>query len=215
MLALLFSFVIACSNAPEGQKVEAEEAKNAPNVQGQAMTYQVNTDQSMVNWTGSKPTGQHTGTLKLSSGVIGVKDGNIVSGDFVFDMNSIKNTDLPAEKQGDLEGHLKTGDFFEVEKFPTGSFQITNVKAAAGEAGATHEITGNLTLKGITKSVTLPANVKMNDTMVSAATPAFTIDRTEWDINFKSTAIGTLKDQAINDEIGLVLQIVANAQPVQ
>ena len=213
-LAVLLSFAVACSNAPEGQKVAAEAAQEATAATAET-TYLLNTEQSLINWTGSKPTGQHTGILKMSKGEIGVANGNIVSGDFVFDMMSIKNTDLPAEKQGDLEGHLMAGDFFEVEKFPTGSFQITSVKVNPAGEGATHEITGNLTLKGITKSVTLPANVKMNESMLSAATPAFTINRTEWGINFKSTAIGTLKDQAINDEIGLVMNIIAGVKAVQ
>lgn len=213
MLAFIFSFAIACSNAPEGEKVEAKEAKEAAPAPAKAKMFQVDTNKSVVNWTGAKPTGTHVGTLKLSGGTIGTKDGNIVSGDFVFDMTSIKNTDLPAEKQGDLEGHLMAGDFFEVEKFPAGSFKITEVKVGSGTEGATHSITGNLTLKGITKSVTLPANVKMNDTMLSAVTPAFTIDRTEWEIVYKSAGIGTIKDNIINDEIGLVLSIQASTKP--
>lgn len=215
MLALVLSFAIACSNAPEGEKVAAKEAKEAPAAPASAQVFQVNTDQSVVKWVGSKPTGTHEGTLKLSSGVINVQGGNIVGGDFAFDMTSIKNTDLPAEKQGDLEGHLMAGDFFEVEKFPAGSFKITEVKAGSDVADATHSITGNLTLKGITKSVTLPASIRMGDNGLKAVTPAFTIDRTEWDIVYASAGIGTIKDNIINDEIGLTLEIMASAKPVQ
>lgn len=215
MLALIFSFAIACSNAPEGEKVEAKEAKAAPAAPATAKMYQVDTDNSIVKWVGSKTTGTHEGTLDISSGIINVKDGNIVGGDFAFDMTSIKNTDLPAEKQGDLEGHLMAGDFFEVEKFPAGSFKITEVKTGSDVDGATHSITGNLTLKGITKSVTLPAAVKMNDDKMKAMTPSFTIDRTEWNIVYASAGIGTIKDKVINDEIGLTLEIAASAKPMQ
>jgi polyisoprenoid-binding protein YceI len=215
MLAFIFSFAIACSNAPEGEKVAAKEAKEAPAAPASAQMYQVDTDKSVVKWVGSKPTGTHEGTLKLSKGVINVEGENVIGGDFAFDMTSIKNTDLPAEKQGDLEGHLMAGDFFEVEKFPGGNFKITDVKAGSDIEGATHSITGNLKLKGITKSVTLPATVKMSGNELKAVTPPFTIDRTEWDIVYASAGIGTIKDKIINDEIGLTLEIVASTKPVQ
>ncbi|MFT4760044.1 MAG: polyisoprenoid-binding protein YceI [Paraglaciecola sp.] len=215
MLAFLFSFAIACSNAPEGEKVEAETAKEAPAAPVSAQMYEVDIDRSVVRWVGSKPTGTHEGTLNISSGMLSMQGENIVGGDFAFDMTSIKNTDLPAEKQADLEGHLMAGDFFEVEKFPAGSFKITAVKAGSDVAGATHSITGNLTLKGITKSVTLPTSVKSDGNIVKAVTPSFTINRTEWDIVYASAGIGTIKDKIINDEIGLVLEIVASIKSVQ
>jgi polyisoprenoid-binding protein YceI len=128
-------------------------------------------------------------------------------------MNSIANSDLTAENGKEkLEGHLKTGDFFETEKYPTGKFEITSVSAASGVEDATHLIEGNLTMKGVTKSVKLPAHVAITDSKITAVTPAFTINRTEWGITFKSGIIGTVKDKSINDEIGLVISLAADAK---
>ena len=121
-------------------------------------------------------------------------------------MVSIEVTDLEGEKKGKLEGHLKTGDFFEVDKYPTASLEITEVKAVEGQEGATHNITGNLTMKDQTKSVTLPAMVSYKDGVLEAKTPDFKIDRTEWGIVYKSSKVG---DMAINDEMGINISLMA------
>lgn len=212
LVALIMGFTVACSNAPEGKKVEAEEAKETAEASQSAAVYAVDTEASTINWVGSKPGGQHTGTIKLSSGNVAVVNGNITAGEFTIDMNSITNSDMAgSEGAAKLEGHLKTGDFFETEAHPTGKFEITKVSAAQGIEDATHEIEGNLTLKGITKGVKIPAHVAITEGKVSAVTPSFTINRTEWGVNFKSGVIGTAKDKAIHDEVGLVINLVAKA----
>ena len=215
-LVSILSFVAACNNAPKGEKVEAEEAVETPaapttNTAAKgAATYNVQAQASQIVWTGAKLAGgQHTGTISLQSGELSLNDGQLVGGKFVIDMNSINNVDQkPGEGKEKLEGHLKSGDFFEVEKFPTGEFEITSVAAVSGQEDATHNITGNLTMKGITKSITIPAKVVVAPPQVNAVTPQFTIDRTQWDIKFQSGLIGTAKDKIINDEIGLKLIIV-------
>ena len=207
-MTLLF---VACADAPEGQKVEANEAVATETVEvaSDAMTYVIDTETSQINWVGSKPGGEHLGTINLASGELLVKDENLASGTFVFDMNSISNKDLEGEKKGKLEGHLKTGDFFEVEKYPTATFEITSVEATTETPEATHHITGNLTMKGATKSVTLPAKLEMTEKGLMASTPKFTINRTEWGVNFKSGILGIAKDEAIHDEIGLQINLSA------
>ena len=212
-----FSMVLllaSCADAPEGQKVEANEAvaTETAEMASDAMTYVIDTETSQINWVGSKPGGEHMGTVQLASGGLMVKDENLTSGNFVLDMNSITDTDLEGEKKAKLEGHLKTGDFFEVEKFPTATFEITSVKATTETPDATHHITGNLTMKGTTKSVTLPAKVEMTEKGLMASTPKFTINRTEWGVNFKSGILGVAKDEAIHDEIGLQIQLAAAPQ---
>ena len=119
------------------------------------------------------------------------------------------------EGKEDLEGHLKTGDFFETEKFPTGQFVITKVAPASGQPNVTHNITGNLTLKGVTKSVTFPANVIAAGNKISAVTPAFKINRTEWGIKYGSGLLGTPADKIIHDEIALVVNLQATERDVQ
>ncbi|PHN01067.1 YceI family protein [Flavilitoribacter nigricans] len=209
----LTMLMVACADAPEGQKVEANDAvaTETTDVAAEAVAYVVDTEDSEITWVGSKPGGEHTGTVKLTGGELFVENEDLVGGSFVLDMNSIANEDLPDEKKGDLEGHLKTGDFFEVEKFPTATFEVTSVEPATDNPDATHSITGNLTMKGTTKSVTLPAKVEMTEEGLMATTPKFTINRTEWGVNFKSGVLGVPKDKAIHDEIGL--QIKLNAAP--
>ena len=212
-----FSMILllaACADAPEGQKVEANDAVATETVEvaSDAMTYTIDTENSVINWVGSKPGGEHMGTVQLTSGELSVNGENLTSGEFVLDMTTITDTDLEGEKKAKLEGHLKTGDFFEVEKFPTASFEITGVEATTETPDATHHITGNLTMKGVTKSVTLPAKVEMTEEGLMASTPKFTINRTEWDITYKSGILGVAKDKAIHDEIGLQIELAAAPQ---
>jgi len=208
---LVLGFMTACSSSPDGKKVEAGKAAGtAAQSSAGAATYKVNTGSSGITWTGSKVGGMHMGKLKLSDGNIAVKGGNIEAGSFTIDMNSLTNTDLKAgQGKEKLEGHLKTGDFFEVEKYPTGTFTITNVAKVSGNASMTHKITGDLELKGVKKSVTFDANVNVGGNSLTAVTESFTIDRTEWGIKFMSGVLGTAKDKAVNDDIGLVININA------
>jgi polyisoprenoid-binding protein YceI len=213
-LFLLVGFFTACSNAPEGQSVEAEDAVETTQGDATAVTdgnaFMVNTDASKINWTATKVGGGHNGTIAIESGKLMTSNGNLVAGQFNLDMKSIVVMDLQGEKKQDLEGHLNSGDFFESDKFPEGSFTITSVQEADGQnADITHNITGNLTLKGQTKSVTIPANVVITDNIVSAVTPPFNINRTEWGINYGSGVIGTAADKIIHDEIGLVINLQA------
>lgn len=214
VLALLF---VACAEAPEGQKVEAGEAisdnAEATATPENAQVYVIDTENSRINWTGSKPGKQHTGYVMLQEGEIEVAGEDIVDGMFVLDMNTITNEDLePGKGKEKLEGHLKTGDFFEVEKFPTAKFEVVSIEPVEGNAEATHEITGNLTMRDITKSVVVPAKVEMTESGLMVTTPKFTIDRTEWEVNYNSAVLGTVKDKAIHDEIGLQIQLTGVPQ---
>lgn len=200
------AFAATSCGAPEGKETKASDAKEVVETNTQDVkTFEISTSTSKMNWVGTKPAGEHSGFLSLKEGNLMVSEGTIQAGTFVLDMGSITCTDLEGEKKDNLEGHLKNGDFFEVEKFPTGEFQITEVKAVAGE-GTSHEITGNLTLKGITKSVTFAANVEISDSGVKATAPQFLIDRTEWKILYKSSKLG---DMAINDKMGISLELEA------
>lgn len=212
-LLLFVANFIACSNAPEGQKVESGDAVETTTNTTDATTYTVNTTSSLINWVGTKAIGdQHTGNLKLSKGELKVKDGKLVSGTIELDMQSINVTDLEGEYKGKLESHLKTGDFFEVETYPTGKFEIASVSPVSDNPDVTHNLTGNLELKGISKSVTIPANIAIAENEISAVTPNFTINRTDWGIQYNSGLLGTAKDKIINDEVGLQIQLSAAPQ---
>ena len=158
-ILLLFIAFAACKNEATGTKAVTGAAEKAPAAAANATSYQINS--GTLNWTGAKALGSsHQGTIALSNGKLEVANGAIKGGMFEIDMASITNTDLEAGKGKEkLEGHLKAPDFFDVAQFPTGSFQIVEVTPATGVADVTHNVKGNLTLKGIEKSITIPANI--------------------------------------------------------
>jgi len=204
-LALLFS----CNSKPAGEEASTTEAGKAAVATGKS--YQVNTANSAIMWTGSKIGGDHSGTLNLSDGSIAVEDGQVTGGSFTIDMNSIKNTDLAADKQGDLEGHLKNEDFFDVTKFPQGKFEITKITSVTGDPAASHLVYGNLTIKDVTKQVGFKTKINVTASGVQVTSPPFTIDRTEFNVKYGSDKFfDNLKDKAINDDISLKLNISAS-----
>lgn len=163
--------------------------------------YTLDTLNSKVEWKGYKvfksESTSHFGTIKFESGDVTVKDGKLESGKFVADMGSLTSVDLKddAEQLGKLNGHLKSGDFFEVEKFPTASYEITKVTPAT-EGDYNTLLDGNLTIKGITKPVQFKANVSVKDGVVSVATEPKDIKREEFGVKFQAPAEnGVLKDE--------------------
>jgi len=159
----------------------------------------VNTSNSTVKWKGSKVTSFHEGNIKLSSGKLILEHGKLVGGEFEIDMTSIKNTDIEDEEYREkLEGHLKSKDFFNVEQFPLAIITIT--KAVKGD-GNSYKVVADLTIKGITHSVTFDANVVINGVNFSA-TAKMKIDRTKWEIKYNSgNFFKDLGDKIILDEI--------------
>lgn len=175
----------------------------------------VNTVESKVNWTGKKPTGEHTGIVKLSGGELVLDKNEITGGSFVIDLNSIVDVDLKDEgMNGKLVGHLKSADFFDVQKYPTAKFVITKISklsgATAASANATHKIEGDLTMKDITKKVNFDASINLLNGKLTAKTVPFIINRTLWGVNYQSKSIfAELKDQFIYDDITLSIELVS------
>lgn len=211
---LLFSMaIVSCSNSPDGEKSEATSAKKVKNTTEGAMDYTLNAKRSLIQWEGTKPGGSHNGTIDIKDGSFRVEDDQIVGGKFTIDMNSIKNKDLQdPEKITKLVGHLKSADFFDVEKFPTATFEITNIKEAkpTGDFKTTHTITGNLTMKGNTKSISFPAQVEFVGNFIKAQSNNFVIDRSKWNVRYGSRSFfDNLKNKYINDDIALRIRITA------
>jgi polyisoprenoid-binding protein YceI len=166
----------------------------------------------IVEWTGSKPAGQHNGTFTVSEGQLFVENNAISAGEFTIDMKSLKVLDLSDAKQNsDLAGHLLSGDFFQADSFPTAKFKISTVTALAtpDSLGNTHTIAGNLTLKGATKGVSFPAKVALADGNCTAEC-ALSIDRTQWGVVYGSKNIfKNLGDKFINDIVDLKIKLSA------
>ncbi len=201
--------VISCKKAKN--ETEAKEAEEVQQIAQTAERYQADAEGSTISWKGFKPTESHDGTIKVSEGYVAFEGGNLSGGNFIIDMNTISNNDIENDEyKGKLEGHLKSADFFDVEKHPFSVFAITAVEAGA-EGKAT--VKGNLTIKGIKKNIEFPATVTVNGDAVSFVSEPFTIDRTEWDIMYSSGKLTeTLKDKIIKDGIEITFNVVAKKE---
>lgn len=175
-----------------------------------ATTYAVDTKTSTATWLAKKVTGQHSGTVSISSGSIVAEHANIKGGTFELDMKSIACTDLEAGKGKEkLEGHLKSDDFFSVDKHPTAKLEITKVVA---KSNTDFEMSGKLTIKGITNDITFPSNIKM-DGKTFVAVSKIMVDRSKYDVKYGSkTFFEGIGDKAIDDMFEMNVNIVAAAK---
>ncbi|MEC5158818.1 YceI family protein [Chryseobacterium sp. MP_3.2] len=173
--------------------------------------YEIDTLNSRIEWKGFKvvksDNTSHFGTIQFESGDVTVKDGKLESGKFVADMGTLTSVDLKddAEQLAKLNGHLTSGDFFEVEKYPTASYEITKVTENTSGGDYNTLLDGNLTIKGITKPVQFNANVSINDGEVSIATEPKDIMREEFGVKFQLPVANGL----IKDEVNLQMMVKA------
>ncbi|MEO6903218.1 MAG: YceI family protein [Bacteroidia bacterium] len=171
-------------------------------------TYNLDSKSTSAIWVGKKVTGEHTGTINISKGMIMGNGKTITGGNFEFDMNSITCTDLtdPAYN-AKLITHLKSEDFFSVEKNPSVKFVLNK---ATLKSENDYEVKGNLTIKGITHEISFPAKIKMDEKKIVTIAKIM-VDRTKYDIKYGSANFfKSIGDKAINDEFELNINLVAN-----
>lgn len=168
----------------------------------------VNTVESTITWTAKKVTGQHHGRVPITSVSLDYQNGRILGGTFEMDMTSLTVEDLTdAGMNKKLTDHLKSDDFFSVEKHNKSNFKITEAKTSNGKD---YVLTGDLTIKGITKPVTFPAAVAVDAGKITA-TGKLTFDRTHHDIKFRSGSyFENLADKLIYDDVELDVKLVAS-----
>ncbi|MCY1719006.1 YceI family protein [Prolixibacteraceae bacterium Z1-6] len=169
-----------------------------------AQKKEVKTETSVVKWTGKKIGGSHHGEIEVKNGYFEFENDQIVAGEVVIDMNSLSNTDLEDEGYNQkLVGHLKSDDFFGVEKYPTSSFVVTKTtKFKEGKAS----VTGKLTIKGKTEELTFDV-VKSGDSY----TAQLEVDRSKFDVRYGSNSFfDNLGDKAINDIFTLEIALSVN-----
>ncbi len=167
--------------------------------------YAISIDDSQIHWKAYKVTGQHDGIVNLSSGELEIEDGNLVGGNFVADMTSIDVQDLSGEKKGKLEGHLKSPDFFGVEKHPKAMFEITE-SFPVGSSGK-YRIKGDLTIKENTNSIAFDAQMDEESGMI-VANAEFKIDRSNYNVRYGSGSFfDNLGDKTIYDEFDLAITL--------
>jgi len=192
--------VVSCKKkADEAATTEAAEVATS---EATSTKYMVNTDESVIEWTGHKPTGSHVGTIKIESGVFTVNDGTLESGTFIIDMNTIADSEANAR----LEGHLKSADFFEVEAYPSSAFEVTGFEMVEGKA----MLSGNLKMKDTQNNVTFPVTVSQDGDTFTLTSEMFTIDRSKWNVKYQSKSFfSDLGEKFINDDIELKVTVKA------
>ncbi|WP_025742576.1 YceI family protein [Aquimarina pacifica] len=202
---------ISCKNEKKNES-EVTISENTVETPVVSLQYAVDKTSSIIEWTGKKPIGQHTGTIQVIDGAINTKEGKIQNGTFTIDMNSIVVTDLEGDKKAGLEGHLKgegegkEDHFFNVAKYPSATFEMTHITEKEGKTFAE----GNLTLKGVKKNIAFPVSVTTSENNISLNSDVFTIDRTQWGVNYKSkSVVENLGDKFINDDIELKISVKA------
>ena len=191
--------VAACGN-PATNKSQAVtgEAQHAASPQAAgAQTYAITPENSKIEFVGSKVTGSHNGSFQKFSGETHYT-GDVATSHVTITMD----TDSLTTDDAGLTKHLKTPDFFDVAKYPQAKFESTAIKAG-GDKGASHTITGNLTLHGVTKSVTFPATIAVAPEAITVDS-SFSINRKDFGINYAGAA-----DNLIRDDVVLTLKVKA------
>jgi len=215
---------ISCTNAPESDKAKTTDAKEVD----QSKTgekWNLNVSDSKIEWIGTKVTGYHTGTVPLKNGEIYVSNGGVTGGKIVMDvanMNVSGPKAVDSTSNNKLLVHLKSADFFDVSTYPDATFEFTNVKPYSGGpvkdtvderqkeideykvTDPTHLVSGNLTMKGVTKNIEFPARITISGNTAEAVAK-FNINRKDWGIVYKGKP-----DDLIRDEIHLGISIKAS-----
>jgi polyisoprenoid-binding protein YceI len=222
VVLLTMNVMWGCKRAPDSVDATTTAAKEETRQEG-GTSYKVDTEASKVEWIGTKVSGYHSGTVKIRSGELMVSDGTLSGGNFVLNMQSIVATGpakVKAEMNKKLTGHLNSPDFFDTQKFPEATFVIISVKPFSGTvkdaddlkgdelnaykvADPSHTVSGNLTVKGITKNIEFPAKITIDDNSVEARAK-FNIDRKQWGIVYPGQP-----DDLVRDEIYLGILLKA------
>lgn len=225
---LLALMTLACDTTVKTDEAEVGAAVRSLSPINPDQVFRIDTAKSTLTWIGAKVTGRHYGIIPISEGSITLHKGVPHGGKTRFDMNKVRSTDRSIDEAGNkkLTKHLRSEDFFDVENFPTATFQITSVvpfdsterqdaPAPAPHTKAlrikdpTHKITGNLTIKGVTKSVSFPAKITLEDNLLRAKAN-FNIDRTYWRLTYGADQ--SLGNKTIYPAVNIGLDIVAHNQ---
>jgi polyisoprenoid-binding protein YceI len=208
-----FSFALAASlmlgsagcdekpTPPQATVATSTNSATAPTPGAEAVTYVIEPPTSKVEWTGAKITAHHDGSFAQFKGTISVPAGKPENGKIHLDIDTPSLTVQPDK----LAGHLKSPDFFDVEKFPKATFDSTAI-AVGGAGGATHTVTGNLSLHGVTKSITFPATITLSPAKVNAKAD-FSLSRKDWNIVYPG-----VPNDLIKDDVAIHLMIEAPKQ---
>lgn len=198
----------SCSGGSTEQDAPVNPA-NSASVELSDGLYIVNKVKPKVTWAAQKLTGEgHNGTLHIEAGKFKVQDGVIAEGSVVFDMSRMEVSDLTGDSKESLEGHLRSGDFFNVEEHPKAFLEVTSV--TQDDSGSSLETT--LTMNGVAADYTIPV------VLVPASIPGtgdglavqgkFMLDRTKHNIVYRSQTFDDKLDWFIKDEVILGFSVM-------
>ncbi|OKL41045.1 YceI family protein [Pontibacter flavimaris] len=185
-------------------------------------TFAIDTTRSKITWIGAKMTGRHNGVIDIEHGELYMTNGLVTGGNLALNMATVRATDRTIDEKSNqkLTEHLRSSDFFDSERYPSASFELTGIapydSTGAKQDGSTrydelrikhpsHRITGNLTIRSQTRSVSFPARVTLEDTLLRARAN-FNLDRTKWGLVYRSD--NSLGEKTIHPEVNIGLDVV-------
>jgi polyisoprenoid-binding protein YceI len=196
------------NNGQNGDLVNNDEETDSSEVSQEVEdgTYQINAEESQVNWQGERVLAEHTGTVEVKLGEFVIENNELVSGNVVIDMTTI----ITDENIESLENHLKNDDFFNVSDYPEASLELTIVEKITGSQE--YQASGDMTIKGITNEISFPVILKEADNGLVLES-SFSVDRTNWGVNFRSGKFfQDLGDNLIRDEINFQIILTGERQ---
>jgi polyisoprenoid-binding protein YceI len=213
-VAITATTITACNDAPKGDDATITDEQKA--AAGQGQQFAVDTTNSKLRFTGHGVGKNHKGTFRLSSGNVAVNGNQITGGSFIINIKSMDLDEKGGMFDDKLRPHLMSGDFFHADKFGTAKFEITKVAPYTKNGsdssiveGANFSISGNLTLKDVTKNITFPARVDLDENTLKAR-GNFDIDRRQWNMNYGNDK--TLGDKFISEKVNIELDLQAKKQ---
>lgn len=206
---LASALLLASCGAEQAEQAAPTSPSNAAAVELKDGTYVLNKVKPIVTWAAQKLTGDgHNGTLHIDAGKFQVTDGAITEGIVLFDMSRMEVSDLTGDAKQSLEGHLRSGDFFNVEEHPQATLEVTSV--TQDDSGSSLETT--LTMNGVAAEYTIPVQ------LVPASIPGtgdglaiqgkFMLDRTKHNIVHRSKTFDDKLDWFIKDEVTLGFSVM-------
>jgi polyisoprenoid-binding protein YceI len=234
---ILFIFALfGCTKQPKGDMAKIGDPQQADHLD-EGIRYEIDTVNSIVTWVGTKPSGRHNGIFKIKEGYITVskKDSQQVenkssqfayrlnNAEIIIDLRTVDILDLKhnPDEYDELLDHLKSKDFFHVQKYPEARFELDSCEKIEKDStereeneltniDPTHIMKGNLTFRGNTESVKFPVRLDMRNLKLEASAK-FTINRTSWNINFldKNDPVAWTKDSYINNIVNVGFEILA------
>lgn len=213
--ASLIVFITSCGGGePKGDNATIQDKQEAADVQG--VQFAVDTTVSRVRFTGYGVGKNHPGKFKVSSGTVAVANDKVTGGSFTIDIKSLDLEPKGGMFDSKLRPHLLSGDFFDAEKFGTAKFDISGVQPYSPNssdtsvvAGANFTVSGNLTLKDVTKNISFPAKIDLDGNTLKAKSN-FIIDRTQWQMRYGNDK--TLGDKFIDEKVSVELDLEAKKQ---